>query len=89
MSSELPTVGIDELAEAAKESLQSFGESRYKLTHMYAVGDDGALIGQVSIVDLALADNATPVRSIASTIVAAVTARLPPRSARGFSVTTT
>ncbi len=77
MSTELPTVGIDGLAEAAKESLQAFGESRYKLTHLYVVGEGDALVGQISIVDLALADGSTPVRDIASTIVAAVTADTP------------
>ena len=73
MSAELPTVDIDRPAEAAKESLQAFGESRYKLTHMYVVGEGDVLVGQISVVDLALADNATPVREIASTIVATVT----------------
>ncbi len=77
MSTELPTVGMGELAEAARESLRAFGENRDKLTHMYAVGEGGALAGQVSMVDLALADGSTPVRDIASAIVATVTSDTP------------
>ena len=38
-------------------------------------GDD--LVGQISMVDLALADNATPIRTIASSIVATVTVDTP------------
>ena len=77
MTSEYPTVVIEGLAEAARESLRAFGDSRYKLTHIYAVGEGGVLAGQVSMVDLALADSSTPILEIASTIVATVTADTP------------
>ena len=77
MTTEYPTVDIDGLAEAARESLRTFGDSRYKLTDIYAVGEGSVLAGQVSMVDLALADSSTPILEIASTIVATVTADTP------------
>ena len=77
MTTEYPTVDIYGLAEAARESLRAIGDSRYKLTHIYAVGEGSVLAGQVSMVDLALADSSTPILEIASTIVATVTADTP------------
>ena len=77
MVTQLPTVDIDGLAEAARESLGALQEVRDKFTHVYVVRDGGDLVGQVSMVDLALSDNATPVRTIASSIVATVTAETP------------
>ena len=72
MVTQLPTVYIDGLAEAARERLRELIEIRDKLTHVYAVRDNGDLVGQISMVDLALADNATPIRTIARSTVATV-----------------
>ena len=77
MVTQMATVDADSLAEAARESLKSLKEIRHKLTHIYVVGDGGSLVGQISMVDLALADNATPIRTIASSILAAVTVDTP------------
>ena len=77
METQLPTVDIDGLAGAAREKLRELTEVRDKLTHVYAVRDGGELVGQISMVDLALADNETPVRAIARSIVAAVTVDTP------------
>ena len=77
MVSQLPTVDIDGRAEAARESLGELREIRDKFTHVYVVRDGDALVGQISMVDLALADNATPIRTIASSVVATVTVDTP------------
>ena len=77
MVTQLPTVDIEGIAEAARASLGALKEVRDKFTHVYVVRDGGDLVGQVGMVDLALADNATPVRTIASSIVATVTAETP------------
>ena len=72
MVTQVPAVGIDGLAEEARESLRALDDIRHKLTHVYVEGEAGDLVGQVSMVDLALADKGTPIREIASTIVATV-----------------
>ena len=77
MVTHLPTVGLEGLVEAAQEGLRELTEVRDKLTHVYVVGDGGDLVGQVSMVDLALADRTTPVRTIASSIVATVAVDTP------------
>ena len=77
MVGQLPTVGMDGLVEAALDSLRVLGEIRHKLTHVFVVGDGDALVGQISMVDLALADSATSISDIASSIVATVTVDTP------------
>ncbi len=77
MVTQLPTVDAEGLAEAARHSLATLREIRDKLTHVYVVRDGGGLVGQISMVDLALADNSSPVRSIVSSIVATVTVDTP------------
>ena len=57
MVAQLPTVGIDGLVEAARDSLRALSEIRHKLTHVFVVGDGDDHVGQISMVDLALADN--------------------------------
>ena len=77
MVDQLPTVGIDDPVEAVRNSVRELGELRNKLTYVYVVGDGGDLLGQISMVDLALADNATPIRDIASPIFATVAVDTP------------
>ena len=73
MVRQVPTVGIDGMAEAARDGIREMDEIRQKFTHVFVVGDGDELVGQISMVDLALADDATPIRTLASSIVAAVT----------------
>ena len=73
MTSQIPTVAVDGRAGDARRILGSMSETREKLTHLYVVGEANILVGQLSMVDLALADNETPVRDIATSIVATVT----------------
>ena len=73
MVEQVPSAHIDGLAE--RESLRAFDEIGHKLTHVFVVGDEDDLVGRM--VDLALADNAAPIRDIASPIVAAVTVDTP------------
>ena len=76
MVAELPTVDVGGLAQSARENLAQLAETRDKLTHVYVVSG-GEVVGQVSMVELALAANDTPIREIASPIVATVTADTP------------
>ncbi len=68
----LPTVAGDSLVEAARERLRSLEDVRHNLTHLYVTGESGEFAGQISMVDLALADNGAPVREITAPVVAAV-----------------
>ena len=77
MATQLPMVDTNGLAEEARESLRALRENRDKLTHVYVVQGSGVLVGQVGMVDLALADDTTPIRTVASSIVATVTVDTP------------
>ena len=77
MVSQLPTVGIDERAEMARESLKALGDERDKFTHVVVVDEGGELYGQISMADLAVAADGTPVRSLSESVVATVSADTP------------
>ena len=77
MVEQVPSAHIDGLAESARESLRAFDEIGHKLTHVFVVGDEDDLVGQIGMVDLALADNAAPIRAITYPIVATVTVDTP------------
>ena len=77
MVARFPTVRIDGLAEAARDSLRAAGGEEYKFTHIFVVDQEDRLAGQIAMVDLALAEDDTPVRSITSPIVAPVTIDTP------------
>ena len=77
MVAQLPTVGIDDSVGIARGNLRALEEIRHKLTHIYLVGAEGDLVGQISMVDLALAESASPARAVTSSIVATVTADTP------------
>ena len=72
MTTEMATVDVDGTAKAARVSLEALEDVRHKVTHVYAVAEGDRLAGQISMVDLALADDATPVRDIAAPPVAVV-----------------
>ena len=72
MTTEMATVDVDGTAKAARVSLEALEDVRHKVTHVYAVAAGDRLAGQISMVDLALADDATPVRDIAAPPVAVV-----------------
>ena len=76
MVAELPIVDAGALVQSARQNLAQLAETRDKITHVYVL-IGGELAGQVSMVDLALADDATPVRDVASPIVATVTTDTP------------
>ncbi len=77
MIAELPTAAIEGLAGAARNRLRELGDIAHKLTHVFVVGENNVLMGQIRMVDLALSENDTPVRSIAAPIVATVTVDTP------------
>ena len=73
----LPTVEIDGLAEAARDGLRALGEVGRKLTHVFVIGDGGTLGRPDQHGRPGLGENETPVRTIAASIVAAVTVDTP------------
>ena len=77
MISQLPTVGIDDMVKTARDNLRMLDDTRHKLTHIFVVEDSGGPVGQISMVELALADDSAPVRAITSSIVATVTVDTP------------
>ena len=77
MVAQFPTVNIGDRAESALDSLRALERVRYQFTHVFVLGDDGALAGQLNMVDLALAQDDTPVRSIAAPVEASVSVATP------------
>ena len=69
---EFPTVTIHDLALSALNNLRALERSRYQFTHVFVL-DDGELVGQVNMVDLALSRDDTPVQSIVEPVLATVT----------------
>ena len=77
MAAQIPAVPEDGITETARDRLRTLLEIGHELTHLYVVGDGDRLLGEINMVDLALADNETPVREIASAVVATVTVETP------------
>ncbi len=77
MISECPVVGSAETAQQARDELNSMGELKRKFTAVFVTDDLGAVIGQISMVDLAVAQSDTPVSSISDPIVATVNIETP------------
>ena len=73
---QFPTVRDSDLAEAALDNLRELERTRYQFTHVFVL-DDGELVGQVNMVDLALSRNETPVREIVEPVLATVTVSTP------------
>ena len=77
MVEQLPTVNIGGTAGDARDSLRALADLRHRITHVYVVEGGDGLRGQISMVDLALAENAEPVRALAASTVATVTVETP------------
>ena len=67
-----PTVNIHDLVLAALNNLRALERGRYQFTHVFVL-DDGELVGQVNMVDLALSQGDAPVQSIVEPVLATVT----------------
>ena len=74
MTSQFPAATSNSEARELRDSIRAMGEEKQKFSHAFALKEDGSLVGQISMVDLALADSDTPVQSLVTTIVATVTA---------------
>ncbi len=77
MVPQFPAVRADGHAKEARDSLRAQSREVHKYTHVLVVDDDDGLTGEISMVEMALAEDATPVRSIMSSTVAAVTVDTP------------
>ncbi len=67
-----PMVNIHDLVLAALNNLRALERGRYQFTHVFVL-DDGELVGQVNMVDLALSQGDAPVQSIVEPVLATVT----------------
>ena len=74
MVTQFPAVHLHDRAATARDSLRTLDGMARKFTHVLFRNDDHELGGQVHMVDLALADDDTPVSSIAMSVVATVDA---------------
>ena len=77
MVEELPSVSYDGTAATIKERLNDLESIRNGLTHIYVVDDNQSVLGQISIVDLALADSDQPIAELINPIVATVNVDTP------------
>lgn len=77
MVSQYPTVGLDDLTQAALDRLLELDRTRYKFTDVFVLDGVGNLAGQVNMVDLALAPVDTVVSSVATPVVATVAVDTP------------
>ena len=77
MVTRFPTVGLDDQAEAARESLRALEKEDEQFTYVLVLDEDDRLAGQISMVDLALAEDHTPVRTITTAVVATVNVDTP------------
>ena len=71
MIPEFPTVNSHDPALSALHNLRALERDRYQFTHVFVL-DDGELVGQVNMVDLALSQDDTPVQSIVEPVLATV-----------------
>lgn len=74
MVDQFPAVTSNAKLGELLDSIRAMGEDKQKFSHAFVLNEDGSPMGQISMVDLALAENDTPVRSLVTTIVATVTA---------------
>ena len=72
MTASFPSVDRSELVESARANLRALSEDRARFSHVLVLEDGGELFGQISMVDLALSENETPVADIAEIVVATV-----------------
>ncbi len=72
MVADFPMVDLDERVQEARERLRSLDENRAMFSHVLVRDEAEGFIGQVSMVDLALAENETPLKSMATSVVAIV-----------------
>ena len=71
MVTRVPVVNLDADVRAARESLREQGEDRYKFTHVLVLDGD-RLVGHASLVDIALAEDGTPIQSITFPVLVTV-----------------
>ncbi len=74
MVPEFPSVPVGVQVSGALASLRDLGENRHEFNRVYAVEEDGSLAGQLTMVDLALLPERTPVRDVIDPVPATVTA---------------
>ena len=77
MVSHFPTVAANQRVEVARERLREFAETAYTFTHIFVVGTGQELTGQVSMIDLAMSTDATPIRSLTAPVPAMVSVDTP------------
>ena len=77
MVTRFPTVHPDERVESARSNLRQLDHDNHSFTHVFVVGDDDELIGQVAMIDLAMSVDAAPIAELIVPSMAPVSADTP------------
>ena len=77
MAAVSPTVPEDARVEDVIESVSALGDQRLKFTHVFVLGEGDEPVGEIAMVDLALAEAGTPISAIARPVVATVSLETP------------
>ena len=77
MVTAFPHVSDSGRGRDARENLRSLREDREKFTQVLVLDDEDRLVGQISMADLAQADNDVEIREIAAPVVATVATSTP------------
>ena len=74
---QFPVVDVHGQVRSALDSLRALEELRYRFSHVFVTDEDGALAGQLNVVDLALAREDTQVADIMFAVQASVAVDTP------------
>ncbi len=77
MDSRLPAMLYDRTVEDVKDRLREMSEIKDKLTHVFITDPEQKLLGQISIADLVVADDDTPLTELTEPVIATVTVDTP------------
>ena len=77
MDSRLPAMLYDRTVEDVKDRLREMSEIKDKLTHVFITDPEQKLLGQISIADLVVADDDTPLTQLTEPVIATVTVDTP------------
>ena len=74
---QFPVVRAQDRVDAALQSLRELGDLRYKFTQVLVLDAEGELVGQVDMVNLALASHETPISDIVGPVLTTVSPNTP------------
>lgn len=73
MVHQFAAVGQEHTVAAVRRKLREFAGRASDFTHVFVMGREDSLVGQVTMADLAMAENSTTIASLTTPVVASVT----------------